>query len=94
MPVLTLRTHLLTKHGSIVQYSPRMTVLILDACSVFLSDESGAHGRKNMHGLNLPSGKMKHKRDTFVSYACGKSCEAADTGNNASDSVALMHSCI
>ena len=74
-----------------------MTVLILDACSEFHPDESSAPGRKNMHGSNLLSGKMKYKeykRDTFVAYACAPSHEAADTGNNASETAALLYSCI
>ena len=68
-----------------------MTVLILDACSVFYSDESSAHGRKNMHGWNAPREKMQNKRDTFVAYASGPGHEAADTGDNASDSAALLY---
>ena len=86
----------LSNNGSIVQYSPRMTVLILDGCSEFHIHEPSARGRTKMHGLNLPRGEMemKYKRDTLFSFACAPGHGATDTGYNASETAAFLYSYI
>ena len=70
-----------------------MTVLILDGCRVFVSDEPLA---KHKHGLKMPEGrKLKEARDTLVAHACAPSAEAADTGEETTErnSIVIDHWC-
>ena len=62
-----------------------MTVLILDGCRVFVSDEPLADGSTYKHGLKVPEGKLKMTRDTLVAHACAPSADAADTGEDSTE---------
>ena len=67
--------------SSIAQYSPRMTVLILDGCREFVSNDEPLTNHE--HGLKMPKRrKLKEPRDTLVAHACAPSAEAADTGED------------
>ena len=73
----------LANDDSIAQRSPKMTVLMLDGCTVFVFDESHVEGSGNAHGLNIQSdNKMKEAREYLFARACAPNAEAADTGDN------------
>ena len=75
--------HAFGNDASIAQRSPKMTVLILDACTEFLFDERAVEGSGNNHGLNMTSGsKLKNVRDYVFARACAQNAHAADTGKD------------
>ena len=73
--------YFLTNNDSIAQRSPKMTVLMLDACTVYVFNEHPAGGSSNDHGLNVQCGdKMTEAQDYLFSRACAPNRQAADTG--------------
>ena len=73
--------YVLANHDSIAQWSPKMTVLMLDACTVYVFNEHPAGGSSNDHGLNVQCGdKTTEARDYLFSRACAPNRQAADTG--------------
>ena len=77
--VLTLPTRFYMY--SIAQYSPRLIVLILDGCRLFVSSKPLAEQK-----LNIPAGqKIKAVGDNLVAHACAANDEATDSGRDATD---------
>ena len=82
----------LANDGSIAQRSPKLTVLMLDGCTLFMFDESRAEASGNAHGLNIPSDeKMKEVHEYLFARACAPNAEAADTGNNIDTMDNVLH---
>ena len=83
MVVLAHTIHAFANANSIAQRSPKMTVLMLDGCTEFASDERAVEGSGKNHGLNTEYGnskKLKEARDYLFARACSPNAEAADTG--------------
>jgi len=73
----------LANDDSIAQRSPKMTVLMLDACTQFVFDKRPVEGNSNTHGLNIQSGnKLKNAQDYLFARACAPNDVAADTGKD------------
>ena len=91
--------YFLANNGSIAQRSPKMTVLMLDACTVFFFNEHPAEGSNNGHGINVQYGeKLEEARNYLFSRACAPNAEAADTGSHITNHrrekcFALMQAC-
>ena len=83
MVVLTHTIHAFTHANSIAQRSPKMIVLMLDACTEFAFDEGAVEGSGKNHGLDMKYGntnKLKEARDYLFARACTPNAAAADTG--------------
>ena len=75
--------HTIGNDDSIAQRSPKMTVLMLDACTVFVFDELAVGGSGSNHGLDMqPGKKLKEARDYLFARACAPNAEAVDTGKH------------
>ena len=87
--------HTPANDDSIAQRSPKMTVLMLDACTQFMFDKRPVEGSSNAHGLDIQSGnKLKNAQDYLFARACAPNAEAADTGKDTTTthfSVCAMH---
>ena len=77
---------MLTYDNSIAQRKPKMTVLMLDACTVFIFDECAVEGSHNPHGVDVACGdKIEEARDYLFARACGQNATAVDTGKDTTD---------
>ena len=87
--------HAIANDDSIAQHSPKMIVLMLDACTLFVSDKRPVEGSSNAHGLDVGSGnKLKTAQDFIFARACAQNAEAADTGKDTTASSNVYCSCI
>ena len=79
MVILIHTIHAFAHANSIAQRSPKMTVLMLDGCTLFAFDERAVEG--NNHGLDTEYGdKLKEARGYLFARACTPNAAAADTG--------------
>ena len=87
--------HAIANDDSIAQRSPKMIVLMLDACTLFVSDKQPVEGSGNAHGLDVESGnKLKTAQDFLFARACAQNAEAVDTGKDTTATTNAYCSCI
>ena len=93
VPML-LFIHAFRNDVSIAQRSPKMIVLMLDACTEFLFDEPAVEGSGYSHGLDMKSGnKMKEARDYVFARACAPNAYATDTGKDVTNAGNALRAC-